>query len=197
MGWLTALASPRLLFGIAVVAALLGAYVKGRFDGAAPAVAKLERERAAWANERTKAAELQAKALASEIEQFNALAERMKAQAASFAQERENGKQQVAAAAAALAAADRSADRLRDALATNRLATDAALAAAGATGQCAPAAEGARVLAELLGRFDAAAGRLAGFAQASSADADAQAGAARECAAWADAVRGSAAGPPS
>jgi len=175
---------------IAIAAGLWYVRSAGYAAGAASAQATLERERTAWANERTKAAERSSAALAAEIAAHNRTANELEALHDSALAARAVAERQIAAADAAASAAVRSAGRLRDALATNRLATDAALAAAGVTGLCAPATAAVAVRDQLLERFDAAAGRLAEFARASSADADRQFSAARECAGWADAVRG-------
>lgn len=173
---------------VAIAAGLWYVRSAGYAAGAASAQATLERERAAWANERDKASQRSAAAMAAEIAAHNRTANELEAMHDSALAARAVAERQIAAADAAASAAVRSAGRMRDAIATNRLATDAALAAAGATGQCAPATEASRVLAELLGRSDAITGRLADFARASSADADRQFGAASECARWADTV---------
>jgi len=173
---------------IAIAAGLWYVRSAGFAAGAASAQATLERERAAWANERTKAAERAAAALASEIAAHNRTANELEALHDSALAARAVAERQIAAADAAASAAVRSAGRMRDAIATNRLATDAALAAAGAAGVCTACTTALSVRDQLLERLDAAAGRLADFARASSADADRQFGAASECARWADAV---------
>lgn len=162
--------SPWLLLGAALVVA--GAYVWGRHDGAAPAQAKLERERTAWANERTKAAERAAAALASEIAAHNRTANELEALHDSALAARAIAERQIAAADAAASAAVRSASRLRDALATNRLATDAARGNSASDGRCQAAVQAADLLRVMLGRTDELAGRIGDAALATSRFAD-------------------------
>jgi len=184
--------------GLAIAIAVGLWYVRsaGYAAGAASAQATLERERAAWANERDKASQRSAAAMAAEIAAHNRTANELEALHDSALAARAVAERQIAAADAAASAAVRSASRLRDALATNRLATDAALAAAGATGQCAACTAALTVRDELLGRFDVAAGRLADAARSVSEFADRQTAAASECARWADAVRARGDGRP-
>lgn len=176
---------------VIALALLAGAlFLAGVGYGRSRAEARFAVERTAWANERTKAAERSSAALAAEIAAHNRTANELEALHDSALAARAVAERQIVAADAAASAAVRSASRMRDALATSRLATDAALAAAGAAGQCSACTASLGVRDQLLERFDAAAGRLADAARASSADADRQFGAASECARWADAVRG-------
>lgn len=173
---------------IAIAAGLWYVRSAGYAAGAASAQATLERERAAWANERTKAVERQAQAMAAEIAAHNRTLNELEALHDSALAARAVAERQIAAADAAAAAAVRSASRLRDSLATASLATRAALASAGATGLCTPATDAIRVRDGLLDEYRASAQRLGDLGLASATFARRQTGAASECAGWADAV---------
>jgi hypothetical protein len=183
------------LWAISGLAAGAIAASGGYWVGSTLVQSKLDRERASWAHERTKAAEIHAQALDAEIRAHNATRTELDAIHANAEADRAISQAQAASAAAVADAAQRSAGRLRDALETHRLVTSAALDAAGATGQCQAATEAAAVLRGLLGRLDAAAGGLADAARASSADADTQHAAASECARIGDAMIRASAGP--
>lgn len=173
---------------IAIAAGLWYVRSAGYAAGAASAQATLERERREWANERTRAAERAAQALAAEIAAHNRTANELEALHDSALAARADAERQIAAADAAASAAVRSASRLRDSLATASLATRAALASAGATGLCTPATDAIRVRDGLLDEYRASAQRLGDLGLASATFARRQTGAASECAGWADAV---------
>jgi chromosome segregation ATPase len=157
--------------------------------------AKLERARTAWAEERAGAADQHSKALRSEIEAHNRTRNELEADHANHEAERAVLRADAARAAAARDAADRAGRRLRDAAETNRLATRAALDAAGAAGLCTPALEAIDLRDRLLGRLEAAAQRVRSAAAGIGEHADAAFSAARECAGWADTVIKASAAP--
>lgn len=169
-----------------------GGYAAGSYAGQLA----LRTEQLAHEIERSRAAEIARAALAAEITTHNALQATLEADHARHDTERAALRAQAASATVALAAADRSAGRLRDASETNRLATAAALEAAGATGQCSAATEAADLLRWLLARYRAKNQELADAGRAVSLDADNQHGAASECAGWADAVIMDSGSPP-
>lgn len=160
IGWLL---NPRVLVALAIVAAIGAVYVKGRSDGAAPAEAKLERERAGWAQERVKAAELSRQA--SEAARATEAA-----WAASAARIQAEGEQRHAQLTADADRARRAAGSLRDALdiATHALRRGTAEAPATAA-ECAAAHDAARVRADVLGSAIERAGILAAAADAAHA----------------------------
>jgi hypothetical protein len=181
---IAALLSPRVLIGLAIVAGVGVAYIKGRSDGAAPVVAKLERERTAWQTERARAAEL-----ALDWEQTARAAEAKARQtettwhAAARAID-QDGATHAETLRAAAGRADAAVVGLRAQL--GAVVADAASAAeAGASAananQRKAAAEATRVLADLLGRC-----HERGAARAIYADAAAAAG--ERCERWAEAV---------
>jgi hypothetical protein len=181
---IAALLSPRVLIGLAIVAGVGVAYVKGRSDGAAPVVAKLERERAGWQTERARAAEL-----ALDWEQTARAAEAKARQtentwhAAARAID-QDGANHAETLRAAAGRADAAVVGLRSQLGAF-VAESARSAEAGASAadaqQRAAAAEAARVLAELLARC-----HERGAARARYADEAAAAG--ERCERWGDAI---------
>jgi hypothetical protein len=140
-----------------------------------------QREIAAHSRTKTDAAERQAAALRDEIERHNAAMAALRG-VVDDANERTRQAQAAAdSARSALDAATAAGRRLRDANATNLLAAESAIAAAGASGQCAPAIEAARVRAELLDRLATVAQRTADRARRLGAYADAAATAGETC----------------
>ena len=181
----------------AKLAAAAIAGLAGFKAGSLGPTATLERERTAWANERTKAADAHAKALDAEIQAHNAIRNELDANHANNETVRALLRADAASAVAARDAADRAGRRLLDAAATNRRATRAAVEAAGPPGLCKAALEAIDMRDQLLGRIEAATGRLRSAATGIGEYADAAASAASECAGWADAViRNSAAVQP-
>lgn len=160
----------------------------GYWIGSTLVQSTLDRDRAAWAHERTAAADRSRLAMEAEINAHNVTRNELDAVHANAQAERAISQAQAASAAAVAAAAQRSAGRLRDAIETNRLVTSAALDAAGTSRQCSAATEAADLLRGLFVRLDSAAGGLADAARASSADADTQHAAASECARISDAL---------
>lgn len=186
------LLDPKVLIALAVVAAVGVVYVKGRSDGAAPAMAKLERERGAWASERAKAAEAAAdwQQLARAAEQQARNTERTWLEAARSIDR--DGIQTAEKLRAAVARADAAGVGLSAQL--GAVVADAARAAeAGASAadarQRQAAAEASRVLAELLGRCD---GRIRTVARY----ADQAAAAGTACERWAQALEAAAPAAP-
>lgn len=169
-----------------------GGFTAGRYVGAVE-LAHEQRdratERAQWADERTRAAQRASEALRLEIEAHNALQTELEAIHARSQDERAAAAAQAASAAAALAAAGRSAGRLRDAIATSRLAARAALDAAGAAGQCEAAQQAADLLRDMLARTDELAGRIGTAAVQTGQFADQSWIAGRACESAYDAVR--------
>lgn len=175
---------------VIALALLAGAlFLAGAGYGRSRAEARFAVERTGWANERTAAAQRASQALAREIEAHNATQHELEAIHAQADTERAVAAAHAASAAAALAAAERSAGRLRDALATNRLATRAALDAAGAAGQCEAAQQAADLLRDMLARTDELAGRIGTAAVQTGQFADQSWIAGRACESAYDAVR--------
>lgn len=120
-----------------------------------------QREIAAHARDNAAADRRQADALKAEIERHNAEVAALKGVVQDANERTKMAELAADGVRAALASATADARRMRDANATGILAAEAAIAAAGATGSCAPAIEAARVRAGLLDRLDAVAERLA------------------------------------
>lgn len=198
------LLDPKFLVTIALVVALgfaaLWVRHQGYMAGAASVQATLERERREWADERGKAAQRYAAEIAAEVAEHNRVMNELEADNANAEARRAVAEKSAAAAAAAASAAGLSERRLRDALATHRLASAAALEAAGAAGDCSPATAAADLYAELLGRYRGLAGRALEAGRAVGDFAERQSTAVSECADRADTmIRGSARqgqGPP-
>ena len=107
-----------------------------------------------------------------ELETINAESQKSRALAAEYA----------ASAVVAGSNAARAERRLRDSNETNRIATAAAIEAAGATAICSPATEAADLLRGMLIEYRGIAGRIGEAGRQISADADSQFIAASECA---------------
>ena len=165
----------------AILAVLLG-IIAMLWVGNARIKTTLANERAAWAEERTKAAQKHAQAMQEEIEKHNSTLKQLEDAHAEANTLRQRFEDHAKTASVALAAANTSASRLRDAIETHRLATRAALESAGATGQCQASEAAADLLRQLFSRCDSIAGRIGEAARGISEFADRQTAAVSECA---------------
>lgn len=145
-------------------------------------------EKAQWAEEKSHIEREYSEAMSKQIEAHNQTAKKLEVISAESQKSRALVAEYAASAVAAGSNAARAERRLRDSNETNRIATAAAIEAAGATTVCAPATKAADLLRGMLVEYREIAGRIGEAGRQVGADADAQFLAATECAQRYDAV---------